>query len=100
MRVTAELVLAGLFHVTNFDQSAIRYKICIKHNETVWVRHQRLLAFGPSLASLASDLTLVCRPSAGVCNIFSQASCLWYPGYHAHIFVAKITDFASDLVDE
>ena len=37
----------------------IRYRICIKHNETIGVRHQRLLAFGPSLASLTLDLTLV-----------------------------------------
>ena len=31
-------------------------------------------------STVSNTLTLVCRPSAGVCNIFSQASCLWYPG--------------------
>ena len=49
----------------------IRYRICIKHNETIGVRHQRLLAFGPSLASLTSDLTLV-SPSFGWPDLASE----------------------------
>ena len=44
---------------------------CGHHNETVGVRHQRLLAFGPSLASLTSDLTLV-SPAFGRPDLASE----------------------------
>ena len=50
------------------NQSVIRYRICIKHNETIRVRHQRLLAFG---ASLTSDLTLV-LPAFGRPDLASE----------------------------
>ena len=74
----------GSFHVTSSDQlrsleetrflnnqSVIRYRICIKHNETIGVRLQRLLAFGPSFASLTSDLTLV-SPAFGRSDLASE----------------------------
>ena len=45
--------------------------MCGHHNKTVGVRHQRLLAFGPSLASLTSDLTLV-SPAFGRPDLASE----------------------------
>ena len=88
---SVSLKKTGSFHVTSSDQlrsleetrfwnnqSVIRYRICIKHNETIGVRHQRLLAFGPSLASLTSDLTLV-SPAFGRPDLASELPLV--PGY-------------------
>ena len=46
----------------------IRNRICIKHNETIGVRHQRLLAFGPLLTSV---LTLI-SPAFGRPDLASE----------------------------